>query len=184
MVSWQERITGPFSRLRREQPKEVRPEVAKKPRDEAKIRQEASLSMRAAFIKNQFDQLASRFPHLIVEVPEDRPIWTHHLNEIGPQLTSFIEKEEEEAKRESLNALTFLVAVKGAGSVVTRTELFRVVTRFHPDAHVRAVGINLVCGCRLTSKEEKMRCLRWSAQYDESEQVRNFASLGLQRIKE
>lgn len=184
MGSWQERITGPFSRFRGEGPKKAVPETVKKPRDDEKIRQEASLSMRAAFIKNQFDRLVAIFPHLKVEVPADRPIWTHHLNEIGPQLTSFIDKQEEEAKRESLKALAFLGAVKGAGSVVTRTELLRVVTRFHPDIHVRAVGINLICACRLTSKEEKTKCLRWSSQYDESETVRNFASLGLQRIKE
>jgi hypothetical protein len=184
MGSWQEKITGPFSRFRREEPKEIGPEVAKKAKADEKIRQEASLSMRAAFIKNQFDQLAARFPHLMVGVPDDRPIWPHPLSEVGSMLTSFVDKEEEEAKRESMGALVLLVAVKGPGSVVTRTKLFRVVTRFHPDAHVRAVGINLACSCRLTSKEEKMNLLHWSSQHDEDEQVRNFASLGLQRIKE
>ncbi|HUS52276.1 MAG TPA: hypothetical protein VMX77_02310 [Candidatus Bathyarchaeia archaeon] len=181
MVSLKERIAGVGSRFRREGPKKAVSEPVKRLRDDEKIRQEASLSMRETIIANQARLLAQEYPQLKARIPQEEGEKEYSLLQIGSLLTSFGKTKSEEGQ--CLRGIACLDSLEGEGLLEARTRLCWVVSRFHPITDVRRSLVAFIGSWPLVSESARVELLEWTSQHDEANEVKDYAASKLAQLK-
>jgi hypothetical protein len=109
--------------------------------------------------------LAKKFPNLRAEVPEEAGTRTYDLWEIREMLASSFIFPGEIGKNHGLKAISCLRALKGRGSVVTRTEMAK-VGWCHPEEEVRRVLVDLIAEPRSIKKKTRIELLELIARHD------------------
>lgn len=184
MVSLKERLGGLVPSLLRRKPEKpvegVRTRLVKvKPKLDSGQDLEVQKMMMAPVL-HRGQVLAERFPNLRTEGSEDGEIRTYSLYEIGERLAlSFLYSGVSGIGRDyGLEAIGYLRALKGRGSVVARTEMAK-VSWCHPQEEVRMALVPLIAEPGSIKKEARTSLLELMAKYDRSAPVRTAASIKL-----